>query len=494
MGLKSNNMVCCGELRSILVVLSLIFISSLLNSKTVIAQGNMLSMDTVISFSADTSEGILYGFNNRSLELFAIQNERVQVLDTIQFRYNMEYSVYYEQNKDRMPRESKLIHYYRDPNTNEKSMLFWDAGLGRVHTYNFNSKELQQLDFSYDMRSFYGHGSWVDNTTLDIYALGGYGEFVHKHNFLKFDQAFQEWTEIQTLGKKPADDLFGQLYFDSARNRYLYIQRIWDLKIVIYELSALSYEWKFINIYDFDSSVRDADYNSYPITGNYTFLGEDWLSLHNNMMLNLETNQLFIVKNPSINQKINKTLGMFPTGGKDSVLIFGDLNNMDKQLGVMVVPLEDVLGFLEPISSKTSFSAWYTLILVVILSVFGLGFVRYKNMKPSHLSTSMQFNEAKTSVMVQCKKRTIHFDEAVDLRFWDLVKTLKEQRVNSISFSDFDNSIFDEHYQANQYSIKRGQLIKHINRKLEVDFVETRKENHDKRFKRIVFDFKALDN
>ena len=95
--------------------------------------------------------------------------------------------------------------------------------------------------------------------------------------------------------------------------------------------------------------------------------------------------------------------------------------------------------------------------------------------------------------MVQCKKRTIHFDEAVDLRFWDLVKTLKEQRVNSISFSDFDNSIFDEHYQANQYSIKRGLLINHINRKLEVDFVETRKENHDKRFKRIVFDFKVLD-
>jgi hypothetical protein len=494
MGLMSKNMVGNIVVNGRLAIFTILFISSLFFSTKVVGQGNLLSMDTVISFSTDTSQGILYGFNNRSLELFAIQNERVQVLDTIRFRYNMEYSVYYEQNKDRMPRESKLIHFYRDPKTHEKSMLFWDAGLGRVHSYNFNSKELQQLDFSYDMRGFYGHGAWVDNTTLDIYALGGYGEFVHKHNFLKFDQAFQEWTEIQTLGKKPTDDLFGQLYFDSARNRYLYIQRIWDLKIVIYELSALSYEWKYIDSYDFDNSVRDADYNSYPLTGNYTFLGEDWLSLHNNFVLNLEANQLFIVKNPSINQKINKTLGMFPTGGQDSVLIFGDLNNMDKQLGVMVVPLEDVLGFLEPISSKTSFSAWYTLILAVILSVFGLGFLRYKNKKPSHLNTSIQFNEAKTSVMVQCKKRTIHFDEAVDLRFWDLVKTLKEQRVNSISFSDFDNSIFDEHYQANQYSIKRGLLINHINRKLEVVFVETRKENHDKRFKRIVFDFKVLDD
>lgn len=455
------------------------------------AQWDMLKMDTAISFSADTSKGVLYGYNNRTLELFSIKDGHVQVLDTILFRYNMDYSVFYEQQKNNLPREAKMMHFYYDPISREKHLLFWDAGLGRVHTYDFNHQKLHQLDASYDMRSFFGHGSWVNNETLDIYAMGGYGEFVHKHNFLKFDQAFQEWTEIQTFGNGPKDELFGQLYFDENRNRYLFIQRIWDLKLIVYELTANTYKWNLLNSYEFDNDIRDADYNSYALTGNYTFLGEEWLSLHANLILHLPSNKLYRVQNPNIQQKINKTLGMFPATNGDSVMVFGDLNHMDKQLGVIVIPVQDVLGYIKAVTPNQTIMKWW---IIIIISGLLAGVLLYRRRRSPTKLKPIHFNATNTSVVIRCKRKNILFDEAVDLRFWHLAHELIQQKVSSISFSDFDQAVFDEHYQPNQYSIKRSQLIEHINRKLGTSFVQTRKEQHDKRFKRIVFNFNALDS
>ena len=70
--------------------------------------------------------------------------------------------------------------------------------------------------------------------------------------------------------------------------------------------------------------------------------------------------------------------------------------------------------------------------------------------------------------------------------------SLLDQHVNTISFAEFDSYLFDEQYQANQYTLKRNQLIYHINNRLGIQFVNSRKEIHDKRYKRIVIDFSLL--
>ncbi len=453
-------------------------------------QTSMLNIEDGIAYSVDTQKATVYAYNNLTQELLILMGNRFSVIDTIIFNPNLLFDTYYASGQNKLSREPKNLHFYYDPNTGLPMLLFWDSGLGRVHSYDIHSKQINRLDTSYDMRGFFGHGAFVDNEKLDIYTMGGYGEFVHKKNFLKFSSAFKEWVEIETSGEIPSDALFGQLYFDEARNRYLFVQRVWDMKIIIHELLSDGYVWKLINNFEFNMDVRDAEIYSFPFSGNYSNIHPDWIAFHANFLFHLSENKLYRLNNPEISQEIYRTFSMHPINGTDSVIIVGEKNKLNKELGVYKASIDDIIDFAEPLSGFSRFN--YSLYALSGFLLFTFGWLLLKKRNQPQDEPTIKFNSNRSAVTVRIKGKHVVFEESLDLKFWGIVLSLLDQHVNTISFAEFDSYLFDEQYQANQYTLKRNQLIYHINNRLGIQFVTSRKEIHDKRYKRIVLDFSVL--
>jgi hypothetical protein len=74
-----------------------------------------------------------------------------------------------------------------------KSILFWDADVGRVYQ-RFDRNQITRIDRSSPHRNQYGHTSWIDQQTGHIYAFGGFGLFLRKNIVTRFSPEQLAWA------------------------------------------------------------------------------------------------------------------------------------------------------------------------------------------------------------------------------------------------------------------------------------------------------------
>jgi len=92
-------------------------------------------------------------------------------------------------------------------------------------------------------------------------------------------------------------------------------------------------------------------------------------------------------------------------------------------------------------------------------------------------------------VVVRIADRRVVFSDALDLRFWSFVLELKGRNLQTCELKEFDTQVLPPLSNESQYSVKRNKLIWHINSKLGVMFIELKKSELDRRYKRLVFHF-----
>ena len=120
---------------------------------------------------------------------------------------------------------------------------------------------------------------------------------------------------------------------------------------------------------------------------------------------------------------------------------------MNKELGVYKASIDDIIDFAEPLSSFSRFN--YSLYVLSGFLLFTFGWLLLKKRKQPQDDPTIKFNSNRSAVTVKIKGKDIVFEESLDLKFWEIVLSLLDQHVNTISFAEFDSYLFDEQYQAN---------------------------------------------
>ena len=90
-------------------------------------------------------------------------------------------------------------------------------------------------------------------------------------------------------------------------------------------------------------------------------------------------------------------------------------------------------------------------------------------------------------VLVVVGGETIRFTESTDLSFWNYVMDLKSKNIHSCELKDFDRQVLPSLSNESQYSVFRKRFISHVNEKLGLEFIEVKRSELDKRYRKVVF-------
>lgn len=90
-------------------------------------------------------------------------------------------------------------------------------------------------------------------------------------------------------------------------------------------------------------------------------------------------------------------------------------------------------------------------------------------------------------VEVHTKTGVVRFNEDLDRKFWTFVHDLKTQGIHSSDLKEFDAQVFNGNGNDSQNSVLWKKLITHVNAKLGVEFIQIKRSELDKRYRKILF-------
>jgi hypothetical protein len=126
--------------------------------------------NSIISF--DPASGDLYLFDNQE-QMLLIKRINEDQVDTIKFNVP---------DYDRF-RAGTVIN---------NKLRFWDRGVGRVFELDITDGSFHRIDNSFNHRNQYAH-SYTHGRDGSIYAIGGYGFWIEKNLFVRFDEISRQW-------------------------------------------------------------------------------------------------------------------------------------------------------------------------------------------------------------------------------------------------------------------------------------------------------------
>ena len=376
----------------------------------------------------------------------------------------------------------------------ESALLMWDAGGGRVFRYDLETRRLDRLDNSYSFRAFYGHADLVFPDDYRIYAYGGYGEFTSKNILIYYNQTNQEWVDIPIFGDVPTSYYYGDFEFDSEREVMLFVQ-YQEQEVVTYELSTIDWKWTKLGVFEVSSDVfhldRFSGINRFdPVTGLMHIYWEYFYDSQTNTVRKYELREGEFTTVENLRQVAydsveNRWVGLADLKGEGTLLSLLPFS-LDLPDGT---PRNYTV--IEP---KTERSPTNTYVFVLFLVVSGfvlvvLWGVQRLRKRQEFPVPSTGFIELQTGqVVVHCQGRRVVFSEELDYSFWEYVHELSAQGIQSCDLKEFDQQVLPTLSNESQYSTSRKKLLDHINAKLKVEFVQVRRSELDRRYRKIVFD------
>lgn len=146
---------------------------------------------------------------------------------------------------------------------------------------------------------------------------------------------------------------------------------------------------------------------------------------------------------------------------------------------------------IEPKTERSPINTYFFVLFLVVpgfvlVVLWGVQRLRKRREFPV---PSTGFIELQTGqVVVHCQGRRVVFSEELDYSFWEYVHELSAQGIQSCDLKEFDQQVLPTLSNESQYSTSRKKLLDHINAKLKVEFVQVRRSELDRRYRKIVFD------
>lgn len=378
------------------------------------------------------------------------------------------------------------IHY----DINDENLVFVDAGLGRIITYDIENKNLERVDNSYKMRSFYGFVGFF-NDQGNVITYGGAGEFVRKNKTLVYNLHNQnEWWEDQYLikSRNPSTD---ELTIGLFENEGYYLFSLFNDNLIVRRTKfekQISKRWEKINKYRVRKDLIDGVYSDYSFS--------NYRSINNN--LNVRGKYFFDVEEERLMRWETeiKVVGIFHSLNKDSVHVLysnvlNDLNNPFEY----EISTYSVKDFFENNTFETLESIEDRRIKIILLLIVFLVITVFisTNLRLKNQTTTTPILISDNSVIVSTNKRKVVFSEKLEIDVFSLIEKLKVDEINILELDQFDELLFSDRGHRSNQTTKRKRVIEKINQDLDRDFITTRKSYSDKRRKMIVFDYSIFE-
>ncbi len=274
----------------------------------------------------------------------------------------------------------------------------------------------------------------------------------------------------------------------------LFVQYL-EQEVVIYELSTIDWKWTKLGVFEVSSDFFHLDrlsgINRFdPVTGLMHIYWEYFYDSQKNTIRKYELRE-----------------GEFTTVENLRQVAYDSIENRwvglvdlkEEGLLVSLIPFSLDLPdgtprnytVIEPITEQSPTNT-YVFVLFLVVPGFVLvvlwGVQRLRK-RQEFSAPSTGFMELQTGqVVVHCQGRRVVFSEELDYRFWQYVHELSVQGIQSCDLKEFDQHVLPTLSNESQYSTSRKKLLDHINTKLNVEFVQVRRSELDRRYRKIVFD------
>ena len=244
---------------------------------------------------------------------------------------------------------------------------------------------------------------------------------------------------------------------------------------------------------DLDPNEVGASFSGF---GNYRQIG-NMLHIKGNIFYDFKENEVKVWQSG-----FNNIIGVFATNREaDSVLCVHlrpnaavELNKHDWE--VQSFPSSSVLdeSNLRVIRPQQFLRLVYLLLLVV--GGIGLFLVVMIARKPRKLSfpvpNAIQFYSDRVEIQTKYRSEPVVFFDELDLKLWAFVEQARQNKVKRVSLEDLDEALFAGLMNVTQRSVKRKELFKRINERMEQSFLVIERSDSDKRRKMVVFKWDIL--
>ena len=398
-----------------------------------------------------------------------------------------------------------------DVHPNGEELLFWDSGLGRVHSLNLNNLEISRLDESHNHMNQFGHAATLDKEG-NIYAMGGYGYWQFKNHLISYSQREKQWE----LHSKPNPEIVpknsGGRLFRTNMTFYYFIKSISsnNQNILAFKYLPNVNEWSqdqqlsqllSRNLLNIEGSPSVfAQTSTYAIDRSRNMIGLIYSRNQSDYayLIDLEEKQTYRFDLSQLNIYNPKNLLYVP--GKDHWVVLGQPFSTNRRDQLIVRTFKFDLS--HPALSSVPIEAGEDLNTTLILGSFGglllifIGWFVYRNIltintlpgsgKKSipapHSLVLCKDEDDELAVYFGCKKFS-HSGDIYLSKMFEVIYEMKQEGISEMLISDLDQKLFSENTHSSYKSRTRRKVIHVINSESDYDIIEEKKSQTDKRVK-----------
>ena len=494
---KRGNKVISGRLLSfcgLMVLLSPFFYSAALGAASFVDQASFADQASVRELTEDQWVDLQSGTRAYTIDPYGYVSYWYFKDTGDLVAWDMDGSVRLLERLDTQEFEQMNLSYLR----NDHALLLWDAGIGRVFHYDLATREMRRLDESHNFRSYFHHGDFVIEEDYTIFAFGGFGEFTFKDQLLYFNATNKEWLDIPYYGDRPDEQYYGDLVLDTKTQDFYYIQ-FYDINVKIYRVNQNNWRWNFLG---------DFTINNFPSHGGFVSGMRRYnpdlelIYLYGTYYYDINANEVrdYAIGNGDLPQIADFLMGAYNEETKNWAMMVHS-KNKELSLDFIRYRLVDTDGdprayeIIVPESVAIVNQRNMGLMVIGLVSFsFLIAFVLRKGTASTRKKQddTLNFDVNKDRVIVRIADRRVVFSDDLDRRFWSFVLELKERNMQTCELKEFDAQVLPSLSNESQYSVKRNKLIRHINSKLGIMFIELQKSELDRRYKRLVFHYGEL--
>ena len=399
-----------------------------------------------------------------------------------------------------------------DVHPNGEELLFWDSGLGKVHSLDLNTLDFTRLDESHSHMNQFSHAATLDEDG-NIYAMGGYGYWEFKNHLIYYSQSEKQWE----LHSKPNPDIvpknyLGRLFLTndtfyyfikpaSSNNRYSSAYKYLPNKnewVPNQQLNQLFSE----NLLDVERSrTVFVQTSTYAIDLSRNLIGllqHTRFQSHFAYLIDLKKNQMYRLDLSQLN--IYDAKNLFYVPGKDHWVILGHPFSTNRRDQLILRTFEFDLS--HPALSVVQIQEDGSFITILILGSFGglflivIGWLVYRNIlsssdrdgpkqrseSTSHIMEISKENDDEVAVYLDGKKFS-HSGDIYLSKMFEVIYQMKQDGISEMLISDLDQKLFSENTHSSYKSRTRRKVIQVINSECDYEIIDEKKSQTDKRVK-----------
>jgi len=397
-----------------------------------------------------------------------------------------------------------------DVHPNGEELLFWDSGVGRVHSLDLYTLEITRLDESHNHMNQFGHAATLDESG-NIFAMGGYGYWEFKNHLISYSQSEKQWE----LHSKPDQEIVpknsGGRLFRTNNTFYYFVKPTSSNKqnSLAYKYLPNEDEWTqdqqlnqllSRNFLSFEGSPSIfVQTSTYAIDRSRNMIGLLYSRNQSDYtyLIDLEEKQTYRFDLSQLN--IYNPKNLFYVPGKDHWVVLGQPFSTNRRDQLIVRTFEfDLSQPALTIMQTQEDEGFYT---TMILGSFGglfliiIGWFVYRNILSTNNKSGYEKKTVGTSHTMELHKEendegiAVYFDgkkfshsgEIYLSKMFEVLYEMKKEGISEMLISDLDQKLFSDNTHSSYKSRTRRKVIQVINGESDYEIIDQKKSQTDKR-------------